>query len=293
MSVKTSKKANDITTKDLLFYTGLIPYKIVAVNPNLAELKELGIEYQQEPQYIHQNDDGSERALVRFYLENREFTYVNEEGEDVTIPEGEITRVTNDHWISAEDFVGQNSGKTQYVNKYGRTTWALDMEDLETKSYFQNVEARAAKKGEEALYKFIFAWANMVYNVKTETFDECRVDISKVLNGDASELKAVVANLGEYTIKLLTGLKISEKEGTTRIYQATYSKHFLKHNQESYGYFKKYVDEIANDGEAYNAFKADFYSWEIECYKREAAAKLKITPDEDPGTDVETEKDPF
>ena len=101
-------------------------------------------------------------------------------------------------------------------------------------------------------------------------------------------------NLKGYTIKLLTGLKITEKEGTTRIYQTTYAKHFLKHNQESYGYFKKYVDEIANDGEAYNAFKADFYSWEIECYKREQAVKLKITSDEDPGESVETEGDlPF
>ena len=52
MGIKTSNDAHASTVKEFKNYTGVIPYKVVAVNPNLAELKSIGVDYlTQEPEY--------------------------------------------------------------------------------------------------------------------------------------------------------------------------------------------------------------------------------------------------
>lgn len=296
MAIRTSKKADDITTKDILYYTGPIPFKVVAVNPTLAELKGIGLDYiQNEPQYIidDKNNEGKKQTIIRFYLENREFTYKNKEGDAIIVPEGELRGFTVDHWISEDNFVGRNSGKTQYVNKYGRTAWAENKEDLEQNQYFLNHDSRPAKVGEENLYKFIFAWGNMIYDTKKDLFDECVIDIEAISKGDFTELKESVVQLKDYGIKILVGLKMVEKEEDIKIYHSTYNKYFLKHNQENTNNFKNHVEKDTN-GTFYNAFKVDHYTWEIQCYKQHEALSFRIIPDIDSSQSSGSEDDiPF
>ena len=269
MGVRTSNKATDSTVKDFKYYMGVIPYNVVAVNPSLNELKALGIDYlTEEPQYqSSQEFDGKviKNAIVDFWvksLSNPEF------------PEMEIlTKIQ--FRINHEVYVGTNSGKTQFINKYGRTAWAMTVADLDANKYYENVGSRPAHNGEEDLHKFLFAWLNMTYDPKTKVFDDCLINVDAVIAGNFSELKSIVAGSKEYIVKLLTGVQVTEKDGKIRYYQTVYNQMFLKHNQTSTNRLQEYVDK-----DEYTAFSTDkrpvFYSYDIREFDK------SVKPDADP-----------
>jgi hypothetical protein len=248
---------------------GVIPYNVVAVNPNLAELKEIGIEYlQNEPEYVVTNNYKGEdvtNSIIRFWLKPANTPDTPEDMEFIT---------SVDFRINHAVFKGGNSGKTQFINAYGRTAWAEQQADLANNQYYEDVQSRPAHRGEEDLHKFLFAWLNMTYDTKEKKFDECLLDVNKIIAGDFSELKAVVNGSREYVVKCLTGVNEVEKEGKIKYYQAVYNRMFLKHNQHS----TNRLDDFINEN-TYNAFSTDnrtvHYSYELKEFDKTAK------PDED------------
>lgn len=269
MGVKTSNKATDNVVKDFKYYTGVIPYNVVAVNPSLDELKRIGVDYlSQEPEYITSMEfDGKviKNTIIDFWVKsvpNPDF------------PDMEII-VPHRFRINHEVYVGANSGKTQFINKYGRTAWGMTVADLDANKYYENVESRPAHNGEEDLHKFIFSWLNMTYDTKNKQYDDCLLNIDKIVKGDFSELKAIVAGSKEYIVKLLTGVNPVEKDGKIRYYQTTYNQMALKHNQTSTDRLQNYVDK-----DEYTAFSTDkrtvYYTYEIAEFNK------SVIPDKDP-----------
>ena len=265
MAVRTSNTANESTVKDFKLYTGVIPYKVVAVNPNLKELQEMGIDYmKEEPEYIVEqtfNDNTVKSTIIDFWIQS----LPNPEYPELDILNNIRFRVNHEPWV------GNNSNKKQFINKYGRTAWADNASLLGDNKYFKNESCRQAHRGEEELHKFLFGWLNMSYDDKTERWDECLLDINKLIKGDFSELKSLVEDSPNFKVKILTGVLISEKDGKIRYYQTFYNKMFLKHNQTSTNRLQEFISK-----DEYNEFKTDYYTFDIQEFDK------SVKPDEDP-----------
>lgn len=270
MAIKTSNSATESTVKDFKYWTGVIPYKVLAVNPNLAELKKIGIEYlQNEPEYISTQDFGNgvvKNSVIDFWVEAVK---------NPDMPE-DLEIITNIRFrINHEPWVGTNTGKKQYINKYGRTAWAESVEALDANKFYENEGSRQAHRGEEELHKFLFAWLNMTYDTKDKKYDDCLINVDKVIKGDFSELKEIVASAKEYVVKIPTGVQVSEKDGKIRYYQVLYNQMFLKHNQHSTNRLEEYMNR-----DEYTAFgttdKPIYFTFDIREFDK------SVKPDSDP-----------
>lgn len=280
MGVHTSNSATDAVVKDFKYWMGVIPYKVVAVNPNLEELQKIGIEYlQSEPEYISKQDFGRGEVvntILDFWVQS---VKTPDTPEDLDLLTNIRFRINHAEWV------GQ-SGKKQFINKYGRTAWADDIPALDANKYFINEGVRPSHRGEEELHKFIFSWLNMTYDTKDKKYDDCLLDINKLVKGDFSEVKAIVTGSPEYTVKVLTGVQVSEKEGKVRYYQTLYNQMFLKHNQTSTNRMEEHVNK-----DDYTAFSTDnrpiHYSFNIQEFDK------SVKPDVDPKPQEETPESVF
>lgn len=274
MAIKTSKKATDSTVKDFKLYTGVIPYHVVAVNPTLEQLKEMGIEYlQNEPKYVTETkfDDGNvvKSTIVDLWIQSLPM----EEFPDLDVLTNIRFRINHEPWVG-------RSGKKKFINKYGRTAWADDVAGLDSNKYYINEGTRPCHSKEEELHKFLFSWLNMVYDSRTKEYDECLIDISKIIKGDVSELANIIKGSDEYTVKALTGINAVEKEGKMKYYVSVYDQMFLKHNQTATNRLQEYVEK-----DEYTEFKATsgemYFTYDIKEFDRNAPTPDEDTPEEE------------
>lgn len=283
MAVEIINKPDESTVNDSKKFTGVIPYNVIAINPTKDQLHEIGLSFiKSEPNYQleFETEDGKRKStIVDVWLK----ALPTSKQQDLDM----VTKLT--FFISNDPFVSQNTGKTQYVNIYGRTAWAQSVDGLNGNQYFINEGSRPAHRGEEDLYKFLFAWLNMTYDVERKKFNPCRIDINKLITGDYSELQSLVTAAKPYVVKVLTGVrKLESDNGTVRWYPITYNKYFLKHNQRSTDTIEKYVNK-----DEYTAFKdADYFTYQIQEFD------ASTLPDEDkqdsqPSLSVGAGSDPF
>lgn len=280
MAIQTSNKADESTVKEFKQYTGVIPYRVVAINPTLDGLKKIGVEYLvNEPVYTSSAEfDGKviKNTIVDFWVKSIP---------NLDFPDMEII-LPHRFRINHEVFVGSNSGKTQFINKYGRTAWAMQASDLAANPYYVDEGSRPAHNGEEDMHKFIFSWLNMTYDTKGKKYDECLIDVNKLVVGNFSELQGLLPKFSVNKVKLLTGVNPVEKDGKIRYYQTTYNQMALKHNQTSYNRLQEYVDK-----DEYTAFSTDkrpvYYTYEI------AEFNSMVVPDKDPEPIVDVPQDVF
>lgn len=200
----TGNNSSEKTVREKTVYTGLADCKVLAINPNLAKLKSLGINAQSEPEYI--GADGRVRVDIWLKTENE-------------------AAVTTKLSIWLENVLRESSaGKPQWINKYGRTAWFND--ESEAQSWFLLNGVRQAYKGEENLHKFLQAYLNTIYNTRDKIYDECQIDnMEGLLKGDLSELQSILTAYPDNTVRVLFGAKITE-DG--KVYQNVFNKFFEK-----------------------------------------------------------------
>lgn len=284
MTVEIKNSPDESTVNDSKKFTGVIPYSVIAINPTKDELHELGLTFiKTEPNYQRTFDNGGEErksTIVDVWLKSIP---------DVKHPDLDmVTKVI--FFINNEPFLSKNTGKQQYVNIYGRTAWAKEPADLDNNEWYINKESRPAHRGEEDLYKFLFAWLNMSYEPKRDKLNPCRVDVQKLFKSDYSELQDIVTKAQSYVVKALTGVRrVEGDDGTVKYYPTVYNKYFLKHNQKSTDTMEKYINK-----DEYNEFKdAYYYTYKIEEFDP------SVLPDDDkeegqPAMSVgNTNEDPF
>lgn len=159
-------------------YTGYAPVQIVAVNPNekgLAALFNTDIEKIKNPEY--DKTEGKMRL---------DFWYKNHPSCDTELF-GKFSL-----WVNDETVVGRNSGKTQYIDNFTKTAWAVDLAtlsaDQQSKDPMYRLDAksiREAKTGEEDVYELLKAYANARPKEKPFVLDSW-VSIAK---GNVGELR--------------------------------------------------------------------------------------------------------
>lgn len=240
MAIKIGKKAEEGSFK---LYKGVGAFNVLAVNPDKATLSKLtGREIEEEPSYKGKTQDGAEYTRIVFWAKADSNAKVN----------NRISLLTSFSFMLQNTVrKGSNSGKTQVIDKYGRTAWVTD-EDLAAKAIpvygngkKANISAdyRPAYVGEEELIKFMIAWLNipnpMNYNRDTkEWYDkadmsdsEISLDMKALLAGNVKEIADIIPAVAPYAVKVVLGVRTTD-EG--RQYQAFYNRMFLRNSESDY-----------------------------------------------------------
>lgn len=240
MAIKIGKKAEEGSFK---LYKGIGSFNILAVNPDKATLSKLtGRDIEEEPSYKGKTQDGADYTRIVFWVKADSNAKVN----------NRISLLTSFSFMLQNTVrKGSNSGKTQVIDKYGRTAWCTD-EDLAARAipvYSNGKKAnisqdyRPAYVGEEELIKFMIAWLNipnpMNYNKDTkEWYDkadmsdsEIALDMKALLAGDVKEITDIIPAVAPYAVKVVLGVRTTD-EG--RQYQAFYNRGFLRNSESDY-----------------------------------------------------------
>ena len=133
MAIESNASTEVVQGGGIQLYSGISNFKVIAVNPTMAELHALDINVKSEPNYALSTSFG-DRTKVTFWLQN----------DDIT------TKL--DILISPEVRETKAGGKFQWINSTGQTTWA----DENGPNYdWWNAEGqRKAYIGEETLIFF-------------------------------------------------------------------------------------------------------------------------------------------
>jgi hypothetical protein len=235
-------------------FTGLCPFRIMAVNPTKEELETLtGISFQNDIVYSG-DKDGVATMRLDFWMNNPEATYVDEKGVEQNI----------NLWRKFSIFIENNkstskNGNKRIVNDLLQATWASDVQavaDNENMSWFsQNHNSREAYVGEVELLEF---FKKLLGLSSGSTFkgilpDEVKLSTpwSKLINGDVKELRGYIneANAVGNGLTFLLGVKITD-DG--KMYDDVYNKYYqASKNKKTEGFTKSLTDE-------YGEFKSDY-----------------------------------
>ena len=241
MAIKSNASDQEVAGGGVKLYSGLSNFNVLAVNPTMAELHELGIMVKTDPNYFVEFS-GEEYFKLTFWIKNDELT----------------TRF--EILMNGKERVSQ-SGKNQYINAAGQSTWSDGEPEYD---WYSKTGLRKALTGEETLINFTKSWAN-VANGDEVAFDS----IAKIVKGDVSEVKALVSLLSNNQVRLLIGVKDGK-------YQSVYTKVFGRVKPQRDDLFAK------NLNDDYGAFNAEYdttLGWGV--FSPQLAV---VTPDADDNT---------
>lgn len=239
-------------------YIGVAPVFIKAINPNKKEHEELfNTTLEEAPKYVDtkEDNDGNSYKSARIQL------VLEPDTEKIGF---EMPLVTMAIFLQDRPRVGTTSGKTQVIDKYGRTAWASEDElAAHAIPQYKNGPAdidkdyRPAYVGEEELMEFVKAylcipsitvWDNnlkkMVPNTKVKPEEcECRFDsLANLFKGDFSEVKDALGFQPTNKVKVLLGVRTDAESG--KLYQAVYTKKFLRNASTSFSSLDKEIQEM-------------------------------------------------
>ena len=215
MAIKSNDSNVEVAGGGVKLYSGLGNFKVIAVNPTMAELHDLGIMVKQDPNYFV-DLNGTEYFKLTFWIKNDDLT----------------TRF--DILMNGTERVSQ-TGKNQWLNAIGQSTWSDGEPEYD---WFKKEGLRKALTGEETLINFVKQWAN-VANGDEAYFES----IAKIVKGDITEVKALVKLLENNEVRLLVGVKDGK-------YQTVYTKVFGRVRPQRDDLF---VKNLNDDYGAFNA----------------------------------------
>jgi len=218
-------------------FTGLIPYRVVALNPTLDELHKLGMDYlTQEPVYT--NDKG---LRLDFILSNPE---------GVTYEGGNSGPLTNKYSIFIENTDRTAStGSLRIINDLLQVTWSSGgleglMENAKMEWFSKGHNIRVAKVGEEELLVLFRVLCGLSMGSKDTQADEVKFNTSwnDILNGKLDELRGYIKQA--YTkgngVMFLQGIKVTDGG---KVYTTLYSGHIQSSRNKGTKMFEKALSD--------------------------------------------------
>lgn len=259
MAISRGNESKEVQEFKRLIGVGAVYIK--AVNPDKKEHEALfGTTLEEAPNYVGSIEDNEgnkiENARVQVVLE----------------PADEHIRkmvplVSMSLFLQNRPRVGASSGKTQVIDKYGRTAWATPDElAAHAIPMYSNGPAdidkdyRPAYVGEEELMEFVKAYLcipsvttwdtesrKMVPNTKVKPEEcECRFDhLDRVFKGDFCEIKEALSFQPTNKVKVLFGVRTDMESG--KLYQAVYTRKFLRNSSNNFSSLDKEVQEMINN----------------------------------------------
>lgn len=234
----TNIKANssdEVVVKQRSLYTGVIPVKVLAVNPTKDELKEFGIEVKEEPVY------------KEIPVGDNVFDKIN-----ILVANDELgVKFRFDLLINKNKLDVSSNGKTRYIDTLGanneiRSMWAIDDDDfasqIENGSKLVTISAKPAYQGQFLLTNFIYNWLNIAA--------ADGLDISDVEDLE-SFIKPYIKLYPNNKIKLLVG--ISSKEGKN--YYTAYTKFFFRNTDKDFSKLNDILKSLPFKGDYQGSYE--------------------------------------
>jgi hypothetical protein len=216
MAIQSNASTEEVVG-GLKTFSGLTNVKVLAVNPTMAELHAMDINVKQEPNYDVSFSDTDYKKIV-FWLGCEDGSFRLE-------------------ILSNASHRTSQSGKFQWINNIGQTTWS---EEAPTYEWWKTEGQRKAYTGEETLINFAKAWANVAAG------DEVSFDtIAEIVKGNVAEVKSLATALAANEVRVLVGVKDSK-------YQQVYTKYFGRVKPQRDDLFVKALNDD------YGQFNADF-----------------------------------
>lgn len=184
---------------------GLAEVKVVAINPDMEEYKEiLGIELKEDSkatEYLGESKDGNTTLRVNFWVED--------------IKSGK--KFSMNYFLEDKFRTNKDNTKKQYINNIGIGSWADDVNNLP--QWFTKRDYREAHVGEEELYSFLRTWINIDYSQEDA---ELEINWKKLMRGNVNEIKELVGGGLVGNIVILATVVSKEKDGEYKEYQGVY-----------------------------------------------------------------------
>ena len=211
MSTIGGKKRESNVLPDFTKKVGLFEAKVIAINPDAEEYKEvLEIELKEDSkalEYLSVNKDGNTTLRVDFWLQEIK----NEDKFKVTF------------FLENKEKENKDGSKLQYINSVGVCSWAEDASDLP--DWFIKKDYRPAFVGEEELYNFVRTWlGNLDYRHDETILD---LDWKKLMKGNLKNLKSEIDGEWCTNVVALATIKTVVKDGDVKEYQNIYNRAFL------------------------------------------------------------------
>jgi hypothetical protein len=211
MSTIGGKKKEVNNLPDFTKKVGLFEAKVIAVNPNAEEYKEmLGTELKEDSkavEYLGTNQDGNTTLRLDVWLEE--------------VKSKDKFKVT--FFLEDKEKENKDQTKKQYINAVGVCSWADDPNNLP--KWFADREYRVAYVGEEEVYGFMRTWlGNLDYRDAETTL---QLDWNKLMKGNVRDIKSQVDGEWCTNVVSLATIKTVIKDDESKEYQNIYNKGFL------------------------------------------------------------------
>lgn len=211
MSTIGGKKRESTNLPEFSKKVGLFEAKVVAINPDAEEYKEiLGMDLKEDSkatEYLGTSQDGNITLRVDVWLQE--------------VKNGDKFKAT--FFLEDKEKENKDGSKKQYINSVGVCSWASDANDLP--QWFASREYRVAYVGEEEFYNFMRTWLGELDYRDAET--TLQLDWNKLMKGNVRDVKSQINGEWCTNIVALATIKTVIREDETKEYQGIYTKAFL------------------------------------------------------------------
>ncbi len=284
LTVGGVKESKDIAG-EFKKYIGIAPCQVVAVNPTLKELNDLGVNFKSEPEYVGTLDvDGKQVPSVRIDFWIKTYNTLGD-GKEV------LSRVS---YRILKSMVKSNDGtKVKVVDEFNRDAWATkdEFQKHEIPTYSSGKKANVSEnyiaeyRGYQKMVAFlrqflsiedVWDYDNMCEKADKQNYALTFDNIDAFFKGDVSEIKEAIALAPNNRVRVMFGVKTKEDGNTT---QETFSDYVGKNG---YTKFDKFA-EVLNERKANGAYPTtEFEACKIKEYVAgEKASDSTSNNDED------------
>jgi len=205
----SGNEGNKEVVKQVKLFTGVAPFKVLAINPTVEELQALGINYQNEIKGYtgeKQLDDGSTVKTARIDLWIQTMLTVEEAVKyGFTKETAPKIKTKISFFLEDREQTSKAGDKKEFINNFGRTCWG-DPTEGPTAKWYDHTGSRVARVGEERLINFIRTWIN-ASNESPVFFEK----FSNLFNNDTMEMQEILKEFKDHLIRCL--LVVNEKNG--------------------------------------------------------------------------------
>lgn len=254
-----SRGAQSVESEGRKLYVGVGSFYVKGLNLNKKELGEIfGSEREEEPKYL------GERTIPNVGT----FPQVRIDVVVAADPEknnGIDKKFIVPFFLTKRIVKGATSGKTQVIDKYGRTSWVTDEQlavhaipvSRDGKPLNIDADYRPIYDGEENLTNFLKAFLNIpdvekwvdrkvVGLIDNPSEAEARIpDMDKIFRGDFSDLKEYITYQPNNKFKLLLGVRTTDEN---KQYQAYFTEMPMKSSVSRFDKLEKFIAERKDAG---------------------------------------------
>lgn len=243
-------KINETRESGVAFkkYVGVAPVQIVAINPTMKQLTDLGYNTTEEPKYVSTTDDGVPQIRIEFVVK--------------TLPEkcDNIDQMFRFSFtLRKKAVIGSNTGKYKIMDVYGQTAWATKDEiDQKLIPQYKDGPANITNKyrivcdGEEELTNFVRTYLNIpnvtkFVNGRPAGMIDNPADAEGMLDhikdyftGDITELKEIFKMAPNNWIKILVGIKTTDDN---KQYHNVFTREFVSGGSNKFNRLSRVLQE--------------------------------------------------